>query len=87
MREPSTEQLEQDRNWLDAGEHWCDYLVNLISDDALELELSKYKRKTAISVLGHISDALHHRIGQISEQLEARSNQAFDRFVQKQRKQ
>ena len=87
MREPSTEQLEQDSRLLELARDDCEHLVNMISDDALELELSKYKRKTAINVLEHISDVFSHRETRINEQLEARSNEAFDRFVQKQRKQ
>lgn len=87
MRERTTEQLEQD-TWVLAGaQDWCDALVELVDDEGLELELSKYKNKTAINVLEDISYAMHRRVNHIDEQLEERANRTMDRFVQKQRKQ
>lgn len=86
MREPSTEQLEQDLRLLDHAHTWCNAIVELVDDESLELELSKYKNKTAINVLEDISYAMHRRVNHINEQLEERANRTMDRFVQKQRK-
>lgn len=87
MREPSTEQLEQDRSILDKAAEGCEWLFDVVEEERLELEVSDYFHKAALATLEQLSDVFSHRETQISEQLEARSNQALDRFVQKQRKQ
>lgn len=87
MREPSTEQLEQDHGYLEDAGQWCVNLIDLITDEDLRLELSGYRHTSTLARLEALSDAIHQRRTEISEQLEARSNQAFDRFIQKQRKQ
>lgn len=87
MREPSTEQLEQDRSISDKAAECCEWLFDVVEEERLELEVPDYFHKAALDTLERLSDVFNHRETQISEQLEARSNTAFDRFVQKQRKQ
>lgn len=87
MREPSTEQLEQDIRLLELARDDCEHLIGMVDDERLELEISDYFQKAALATLERLSDVFNHRETRINEQLETRSNEAFDRFVQKQRKQ
>jgi len=86
MREPSTEQLEQDSRLLELARDDCEHLISMVDDERLDLEVSDYFQKAALATLERLSDVFSHRETRINEQLETRSNQALDRFVQKQRK-
>ena len=86
MREPSTEQLEQDRSILDKAAEACEWLIDVVEEERLDLEISDYFQKAALATLERLFDVFNHRETRINEQLETRSNEAFDRFVQKQRK-
>lgn len=87
MRERSTEQLEQDRSIVDKAAECCEWLIDVVEEERLDLEISDYLHKAALATLERLSDVFSHRETRINEQLETRSNQALDRFVQKQRKQ
>lgn len=84
MIEQTVDDLTQEHQKLEEHEQQCHDLIGLIEDGTQDLDITPDMETITLAALGILSDTIARKNHALNDLIEAKNNQAMDRFIRRQ---